>query len=588
MLVHTTIVVFLVYAALSANAGVLKGVVKENELAGSTMANVAISAPGANPTMSGQYGEFTLNFPHKKPGETVLLSITKSDFVVVNDIQLEQVLPADPDAKLLVILICPPGRREEMARRFYRLVGGKAIEAYYRKRLKELQAANTEQIALLQKERDQAKANADKMSEQLALAKPGQMSEIFNQALRLFVDGRTEEALRVLNEGQLQQSLVAARKRKEEAEKAIEQAALSWVLKARLLSLQFKFEDADNAYEEARQAAPDNFEVNSDFAYFNQYLHRYTTARKGYERCLALARQRGDDSKIADTLNNLGALHFNQNRMNEAHLAYNGALKIYRELAKKKPDIYLPRVAMTLNNLGNLDSDQSRMPQACLAYVEALRIQRELALKDPDTYMPNVAITLNDLGAFYGLQNRPDRARRALDEALKIQRELALKDPDTYLPEVAMTLNNLGIMEGTQGRIQEARLAFDEALKIRRELAHKNPDTYLPEVALTLNNLGSLDSGQNRMDGARLAYDEALKIYRELAKENLDAYLPKMAMTLINLGTLNRAQNRMQEARSAYEEALGIYQGLAARDPDQSGRYIKGTKALIDQLPTTH
>src|SRR6266852_2899469 len=228
------VAVLLFSVPLSANEGVLKGVVKENELGGSTLANVAISAPGANPTKTGQYGEFALIFPSKKPGETVLVSVSKSDYVVVNDIQLEQPLPADPDAKPLVILICRQSRREEMARRFYHLVSWEAIDAIYQKRLKEFQAASAERIALLQKERDQARANADRMAEHLALAKPGQMSEIYNQALRLFADGRTEEALKVLDEHVLHQNLVAARKTKEEAEKAIEQAAQSWVLKARL------------------------------------------------------------------------------------------------------------------------------------------------------------------------------------------------------------------------------------------------------------------------------------------------------------------------------------------------------------------
>jgi tetratricopeptide (TPR) repeat protein len=318
MRLHAAIATFLFCTALCANAGTLKGVVKENELGGSTMANVAISAPGANPTKTGQYGEFTLNFPNKKAGESVLVSVSKADYVVVNDIQLEQLLPADPDVKPLVILICRQSSREEMARRFYRLVSWEAIEANYQKRLKELQAASAEQVALLQKERDQAKANADKMAEQLAVAKPEQMSEIYNQALRLFVDGRTEEALKVLDEEVLQQNLVAARKRKEEAEKAIEEAAQSWVLKARLFTLQFKFEDAEKAYQEAQQAAPDSVEVNFAFAYFNQNLNRYPEARKAYERCLAMARQRGDDSHMARSLNNLGNLDEDQNRLDEA------------------------------------------------------------------------------------------------------------------------------------------------------------------------------------------------------------------------------------------------------------------------------
>ena len=136
-----------------------------------------------------------------QPGETVLVIVSKAGYVVVNDIQMEQRLPTDPNSRSFVILICQPSRREEMARRFYHLVSWEAIDANYQKRLKELQAATAEQIALLQNERDQARSSADKMAEQLALAKPGQMSQLYNQALRLLVDGRTEEALKSSGRG---------------------------------------------------------------------------------------------------------------------------------------------------------------------------------------------------------------------------------------------------------------------------------------------------------------------------------------------------------------------------------------------------
>jgi Tfp pilus assembly protein PilF len=378
------IAVLLIYFPHSANASELKGVVKENELGGSPVVNVAISAPGANATETHQYGQFTLTFPTKKPGETVLVTVSKAEYVVVNDIHVEQSLPADPDAKLLAILICQQSRREEMVRRFYHLVTWEAIDANYERRLKELQAASSEQIAVLQKERDQA--SADKMAEQLALAKPGQMSEIYNQVRRQLVDGRTEEALKVLDEEVPQKNLLAARKRKEEAEKAIEQAAQSWVLKARLFILQFKFADADKAYREALQAAPESFEVNFIYAYFNQSLNRYTEARKGYERRVAMARQRGDESSIATTLNNLGALDTVQNRMDEADKAYDEALKIRRELAQKNPDKYLPYVANTLNSLGILDSDENRMDEARKAFDEALGIYQRFAARDPDRF----------------------------------------------------------------------------------------------------------------------------------------------------------------------------------------------------------
>ena len=56
-------------------------------------------------------------------------------------------------------------------------------------------------------------------------------------------------------------------------------------------------------------------------------------------------------SALADTVG--GA----QNQTEESRRE---ALKTYRELAEKEPEIYLPDVAATLNDLGILDSDQNR------------------------------------------------------------------------------------------------------------------------------------------------------------------------------------------------------------------------------------
>jgi hypothetical protein len=44
--------------------------------------------------------------------------------------------------------------------------------------------------------------------------------------------------------------------------------------------------------------------------------------------------------------------------MEEARKEYEDALKIYRLLAQKNPENYLPEVAQMLNNLGLIDSAQ--------------------------------------------------------------------------------------------------------------------------------------------------------------------------------------------------------------------------------------
>jgi tetratricopeptide (TPR) repeat protein len=76
--------------------------------------------------------------------------------------------------------------------------------------------------------------------------------------------------------------------------------------------------------------------------------------------------------------------------MNEAREEYEEALKIYRELVEKEPETYLPYVAASLNNLGILDRDQNRMEEARKDYEEALNIYEAFAKQDPEEFSSDV------------------------------------------------------------------------------------------------------------------------------------------------------------------------------------------------------
>ena len=160
------------FAGAQARAATLKGLVIENQMGGPALPNVRVSAvDGANPTVTKSDGIFILEFPQKRPGETIQLIVQKEGFVVVNDIQLEQVLPTDAAAKPLTLLLCRKGDREEMARRLYRLKSFETIEESYRKRLKELeetQCASATAIEELRRQRDQARSAAAKTADELA------------------------------------------------------------------------------------------------------------------------------------------------------------------------------------------------------------------------------------------------------------------------------------------------------------------------------------------------------------------------------------------------------------------------------------
>ena len=127
----------------------LRGVVLLNELGGPPMGNIEVSAVVGNTNNTDANGKFTFAFPNRKPGDTVRLIVRKEGYVVVNDIQLELTLPADPDERPAIILLCKEGDREEMARRFYKLKSVEAIDETYKKKLEEAQNASAAELARL-------------------------------------------------------------------------------------------------------------------------------------------------------------------------------------------------------------------------------------------------------------------------------------------------------------------------------------------------------------------------------------------------------------------------------------------------------
>jgi tetratricopeptide (TPR) repeat protein len=98
------------------------------------------------------------------------------------------------------------------------------------------------------------------------------------------------------------------------------------LLKAQLRTVQLRFDDAEKAYLQAIDAEPDSFEANFSYAVFTQTLNRSEKARAAYGRCLELARRNGKDAELARTLNNLGILDRDQNRIDEARNEFEAPL----------------------------------------------------------------------------------------------------------------------------------------------------------------------------------------------------------------------------------------------------------------------
>jgi TolA-binding protein len=132
----------------------------------------------------------------------VRIIVQKAGYVVVNEVQLQLAIPGDADAAPLIVILAKDGDREEMARRFYRLKSFDVIEETYQKKVKELEdahQADSSSLEKLRQERDQANAAAEKAAEELAKNQPGQGSELYQNAMRLFLAGKIQAAIDLLD-----------------------------------------------------------------------------------------------------------------------------------------------------------------------------------------------------------------------------------------------------------------------------------------------------------------------------------------------------------------------------------------------------
>jgi len=283
----------------------------------------------------------------------------------------------------------------------------------------------------------------------------------------------------------------------------------------------------------------------------------------------ALAKDNGRSADIfldllAGSLNRLGLRLSDIGRHEEALVAAQEAADIYRKLAEKNPQAFLPNLAASLNNLGKSLSDLGRREEALEAAKEAADIYRTLAEKNPQAFLPNLTASLNNLGAIFSYLGRREEAFQATQEAADIYRKLAAANEQAFLPNLAASLNNLGAIFSYLGRREEALPAMQEAVDIYRKLAAANEQAFLPNLTASLNNLGNRLSNLGRREEALQAMQEAVDIYRKLAAANAQAFLPNLGASLKNLGAMFSYLDLREEALQAAQEAADIYRKLAA------------------------
>ena len=552
----------------------------------------------AQPKTSDSEGKFTLEVDGKKDMQ-IAISITPKgkyqDYVIVNekeikDITLGRVLPVG-------IYICKKGELEERRAAMVDVNMKKyrdQIEALQKEfnQLKSKYDYDNARYKILENQIDSlSKAEKEiyllikEWAESLTAINLDDATEAYIKAYNCFANGHIDSVNYYLPDKYLKQQQQQLLRQQAEGNRKIETGQIlieagqrdieitaagladnikSWMLKAKAMALEYKYEQAINYYEEAINTDSLNVDNIFEYAYYLHDIREYSKAEIYYHKCLEIRRKLAVENPktylpdVAKTLNFLGVLHDDIYEYIKASEEYEEALKIRRQLAAENPKTYLPNVAESLNNLGVLHYNIHEYPKALKEYEEALEICRKYAANNPTTYLPDVATALNNLGCLHRNTHEYSKALKEYEEALEIRRTLAIENPKTYLPHLAEIVYNLGILHDNVHEYPKALKKYEEALEIYRQLAADNPKTYLFYLAISLNNLGVVHAHLHEYPQASKEYEKALEIYRQLAADNPKMYSKSVGMALTNLSWCYLITKEYSKSEQSARQAMEL------------------------------
>ncbi|MEK7275035.1 MAG: tetratricopeptide repeat protein, partial [Candidatus Desantisbacteria bacterium] len=214
-----------------------------------------------------------------------------------------------------------------------------------------------------------------------------------------------------------------------------------------------------------------------------------------------------DKASIAVVLSDMAWALYQTEKLDEALLQYQEALKIDREIGDRQCE------AIRLGNIGVVYLDLEQTEEALISHQEALKIDQELG------YRQNEAIQLSSIGMVYERLGRIEEALEHHQEALKINQELGYRQGE------AIQLSSIGMVYQNSGKLQDALEYHQKALNIFQELG------YTQDQADQLEEISRIYQNSGQTEDALKYHQQAL----EIMGVQIDAETEKKAQAAVKL-----------------------------------------------------
>lgn len=324
-------------------------------------------------------------------------------------------------------------------------------------------------------------------------------------------------------------------------------------LRARLLRIQNKYDEAIKSYEKALKLKA-NWKLNLEAANFFKFLNNSTKAEHYYN--LSISQAETDAEKIV-SLHNLALLLKSNYDFNRAEKLLDQAFQLAEKLNLSASKSDRSNLGILLNTIGTLWMERNEFSKADRYFQEALRIRRQLAIDNSEIYLFHLTQTLNNLGGLNTDLEKYNESSKFYDESLGILNELLKDEKDEFVFELAKVLGNYGILE-RKNNLTQAKELYLDSLKTFGKLSEINQKIHISFMLNVLHNLSVLQNNTEELDDAQQSLQFALKIYRELAINEPRRYMPNVANALHSLGNNFTLNKKFIDAEKSFKEALQI------------------------------
>ncbi|MEM6802813.1 MAG: tetratricopeptide repeat protein [Bacteroidota bacterium] len=364
-----------------------------------------------------------------------------------------------------------------------------------------------------------------------------------------------------------------------------------------------RFLEAVTIYEELNEKSPYDYSFDQALLFGNLSLlytdsERFKEAVATYEKTIQLYKGLIDikayrtdfiGSYIAGMLTNQAQALFLNEHVDEAKIASQKALDIYRELAKSNPLRFAPDICQVLSNMGKICCELTLYQESLTALNESLEIGRELAKKNPERYTLGLTKVLSNLADTYEALSRYEEAIALRKEHLEFHKHQDFQNP-------LMGINSLGDSYYDLASAYKKSLQYDRASKLYAKAdsvftmneGDEYAEVWREDIQVQLKQLSRIDilgkmldeQGMRFMkkeqpDSALIYLRKAQDVYEGIPFDSLDAkghYTASFVYQKIsilegdavkNYQLLKKAIKHREEAFAKFPEDKEIQKNLA-------------------------